>query len=78
MILANGVKNFGTHLSMDLHKIEKVAELGRGCFIILGREGTVCSHVCGDACETERETNGEPCTLHLVCGFSVDSGTNIY
>lgn len=36
--------------------------------------------MCVGVCEREREgeTNGEPCTLHLVCGFSVVSGTNIY
>lgn len=63
---------------MDLHKIEKAAELGRGYFIILGREGSVCLHVYGDARERKRETNGELCTLHFVCGFGVDSGTNTY
>lgn len=40
---------------MDLHKIEKAAEPGRGYFIILGREGSVCLHVCGDVCEREKQ-----------------------
>lgn len=31
---------------MDLHKTAKARELGRGCFIILRREGSVCLRVC--------------------------------
>lgn len=71
------LKIFGTHLSMDLHKIEKVRELE--CFIILRRGGSACLRVC--VCvrvgESEKQ-NGKICTLLLICSFSVDSETNNY
>lgn len=51
---------------MDLHKIAKVAELGRGCFIILGREGSVCLCVCVDMCERDRNKWRD---LHLAFGL---------
>lgn len=70
------LKIFGTHLSMDLHKIQKVRELG--CFIIL-RGGSACLRVC--VCVRVGESgkqNGKICTLLLIFSFSVDSETNIY